>query len=61
MSRDPEEERFARGDVAGRTILARHIIAAAKAGDRDPRLLADSALLYLAQQKVSRTPPEDLS
>jgi len=45
---------------AGRTILARHIIVAAKAGERDPRWLADSALLYLAQQKVSRTPPEDL-
>lgn len=44
--------------LAGRTILARHIIANAKAGERDPRYLADSALLYLSQQKVSRTPPD---
>jgi hypothetical protein len=40
--------------LAGRTILAKHIIAAAKAGERDPRWLADSALLYLSQQKLSR-------
>jgi hypothetical protein len=46
--------------LAGRTILARHIIAAAKEGERDPRWLADSALLYLSQQKVSRTPPDVL-
>ena len=43
--------------TAGRAILATHIISAAKAGERDPRWLADSALLYLSQQKLSRTPP----
>jgi hypothetical protein len=44
---------------AGRAILARHIIIrAAKAGERDPRSLADSALLYLSQQKLNRTPPK---
>ena len=46
--------------LAGRAILARHIIANAKAGERDPRYLADSALLYLSQQKLSRTPPNGL-
>ena len=43
--------------TAGRTILAQYIISAAKAGERDPRWLADSAILYLSQQKLSRTPP----
>ena len=43
--------------TAGRTILAQYIIKVAKAGERDPRWLADSALLYLSQQKLSRTPP----
>ena len=43
---------------AGRTILARYIIAMAKGGERDTRWLADSALLYLSQQKLTRTPPE---
>ena len=42
---------------AGRTIIAKYIIKQAKAGERDPRLLADGALLYLSQQKLSRTPP----
>ena len=46
--------------LAGRTILALHIIAAAKAGERDPRSLSDSALLYLSQQKISRTPPKHM-
>ena len=46
--------------VAGRTILARHIIRAAKAGERDPRWLADSALLYLSRQKLSQTPPDEI-
>jgi len=46
--------------TAGRTILAQHIISAAKAGERDPRWLADSAILYLSQQKLSRTPPNVL-
>jgi hypothetical protein len=46
---------------AGRTIIAKHIIRAAKAGERDPRWLTDSALLYLARQKLSRTPPKNLT
>jgi hypothetical protein len=44
--------------LAGRTILAKHLINAAKAGERDPHGLADSAILYLARQKLSRKPPE---
>jgi len=43
--------------AAGRTILAKHIVAMAK-GERDPKWLADSAVLYLCQQKLSRTRPE---
>jgi len=46
--------------TAGRTLLAQYIIKAAKAGERDPRWLADSALLYLTQQKLRRTPPNAL-
>jgi hypothetical protein len=46
--------------LAGRTILAKYIINQAKAGERDSRWLADSALLYLSRQKLSRTPPSDL-
>jgi len=46
--------------TAGRTILAKYIIKAAKNGERDPRWLADSALLYLSRRKLSRTPPEDI-
>ncbi len=45
--------------LAGRTIIAKYIIGAAKAGQRDPRQLADSALLYLSRQKLSRTPLSD--
>ena len=45
---------------AGRAILATYIISAAKAGERDTRWLADSALLYLSQQKLNRTPPTAL-
>ena len=45
---------------AGRTILARYIIAMAKGGERDPKWLADSALLYLSQLKLTRKPPEDI-
>jgi hypothetical protein len=45
---------------AGRTIIAKYIINQAKAGERDPRWLADSALLYLSRQKLSRTPPRDI-
>jgi hypothetical protein len=46
--------------VAGRVILAKYIINAAKTGQRDPRWLADSALLYLSQQKLSRMRPKEL-
>ena len=46
--------------AAGRAILATYIISAAKAGERDPRWLADSAILYLARQKLSRKPPDNL-
>jgi hypothetical protein len=42
---------------AGRIILAKHIITAAKAGERNPRRLADGALLYLSRQKLRREPP----
>lgn len=41
--------------TAGRTILARYIITMAKSGERDAKWLADSALLYLTQQKLTRT------
>jgi len=44
---------------AGRTILARYIIAMAKSGERDSKWLADSALLYLSQQKLTRKAPEE--
>jgi hypothetical protein len=44
---------------AGRIILAKHIIAAANAGERDPRWLADGALLYLSRQNLRRPPPRD--
>jgi hypothetical protein len=44
--------------AAGRTILAKYIITMAKGGERDPRWLADSAFLYLSQQRLNRTPPE---
>jgi hypothetical protein len=43
---------------AGRTILAKYIITMAKGGERDSRWLADSAILYLSQQKLTRKPPE---
>ena len=46
--------------AAGRAILTTYIISAARAGERDPRWLADSALLYLTQQKLNRTPPNAL-
>jgi hypothetical protein len=42
---------------AARTIIAKHIIEKAEAGERDPRWLADSALLYLSGQRLSPTPP----
>ena len=43
---------------AGRTILAKYIVKQAKAGERDTRWLADSAVLYLSKQKLSRNPPD---
>jgi hypothetical protein len=46
--------------AAGRTILAKYIIAMAKGGERDTKWLADSAVLYLSQQKLTRNPPEAL-
>jgi hypothetical protein len=45
---------------AAQMILAKYIIEAAQTGERDPRWLADSALLYLSRQKLSRTPPNDI-
>ena len=45
--------------TAARTILARHIIQMPQGGERNPRWLADSALLYLSQRKLTRKPPED--
>lgn len=44
--------------AAGRTILAKYIITMAKGGERDTKWLADSAVLYLSQQKLTRKPPE---
>jgi len=45
--------------AAGRTILARHIITMGKGGERDAKWLADSAVVYLSQQKLTRAPPEE--
>jgi hypothetical protein len=44
--------------AAGRTILAKYIIAMAKSGELDAKWLAESAVLYLSQQKLSSKPPE---
>jgi hypothetical protein len=46
--------------TAGRTILARYIIMMANGGERDAKWLADSALLYLSQQKLTRKTPETI-
>jgi hypothetical protein len=46
--------------TAGRTILAKYIIAMAKGGGRDPKELAESAILYLSRQKLTRRPPETI-
>ena len=43
---------------AGRTILAKQIIAAAKAGETNPQALTGDALLHLSRQKLSRAPPD---
>ena len=42
---------------AAREILAKHIIMAAKRGERNPRQLTDGALLHLSQQRLSKKPP----
>ena len=44
--------------ATGRSILAKYIITMAKGGERDAKWLADSAVLYLSQQKLTRRPPE---
>lgn len=43
--------------VAARTIIAQRIIALAKEGQLDGRLLTSAALIHLAQQKLSKTSP----
>lgn len=47
--------------VTARTILAKRIIALAKEGQLDRRRLSTAALIYLGRQKLSHTPPSDLS
>jgi hypothetical protein len=42
---------------AVRTILAKHIIEAAKQGERDHTRLRDGALLALAQSNLRNSPP----
>jgi hypothetical protein len=49
---------FEEYSTAGRTILTRYIITMANGGERDAKWLADSAVLYLSQQKLTRAPPE---
>jgi hypothetical protein len=44
--------------AVGRTILAKYIITMAEGGQRDAKWLADSGVVYLSQQKLTRTPPE---
>jgi hypothetical protein len=46
--------------TAGRAILGKYIVTRAKGGERDPKWLADSAILYLSQQKLTRTPPQTI-
>ena len=43
--------------LAGRTIIAMHIIKTAKAGNLNRHALADGALMYLTKQKLQKTPP----
>jgi hypothetical protein len=43
---------------AGRTILAKEIIAAAKAGETNPQALTADALLHLSRRKLTRTAPD---
>jgi hypothetical protein len=44
--------------ITGRAILAEYIIAMAEGGERDARWLADSAILYFSQQKLTHEPPK---
>ena len=46
--------------TAARTILAKYIITMAKNGERDARWLADSAVLYLSQQKLTGEPVDEI-
>jgi hypothetical protein len=46
--------------TVGRTSLAKYIITMAKGGERDAKWLADSAILYLSQQKLTRAPPKTI-
>ena len=46
--------------AVGRTILAKYIITMAKGGERDAKWLADSAVLYLSQKKLTRQVSETL-
>jgi hypothetical protein len=46
---------------AGRAIIDTYIISAAKAGERDPRWLADSAILYLSPAKTKPKPTERIA
>jgi len=46
--------------AVGRTVLAKYITMA-KGGERDAKWLADSAVLYLSQKKLTRQAPEALS
>jgi hypothetical protein len=43
---------------AGRTIIAKHIIAAANAGQTNRKALADGALLHLSRKPMSRVPAD---
>jgi hypothetical protein len=44
--------------TAGCTILAKYIVALIESGERNPKRVADSAVLYLSQQKLTRKAPE---
>jgi hypothetical protein len=44
--------------LAARTIIANHIVAAAKAGNLNRASLVDSALIHLTRQKLHRKPPD---
>jgi hypothetical protein len=42
--------------ATGRIIIAQYIITMAEGGERDAKWLADSAVIYLSQQKLCRKP-----